>query len=344
MDGRTGVQKLERSGDGDLNMLGQRNHSPSITVSLGLAISLTARKFDVYVPQVEIEEQFGQPGFQRFSDCNDFFRQKGVDIGLAKIRPEEFLTRSYMFPCTIPLKNGDALIALSAREAENGDVTLSVLDPLDAEGKRQAMPIAQLQEDWMGSVVVAKERRGSGAKEREFKLNWFLPEIWRNKNLFLMALVLSLILNALAFAPIIFIQIALDKVVGYQATTTLYVLTGGVVLALVFNAVLGYVRDYLFNFVGDRLESRIVGDVFDKLLDLPMQSVQATGSAALERSIRGVVSLRKLIVSKVFAGTLDLTSVVIFLPILFFYSSYLGLMVLGICHSHGRGIGHDEIL
>ena len=61
--------------------------------------------------------------------------------------------------------------------------------------------------------------------------------------------------DALAFAPIVFIQIGFDKVVGYQAATTLYVLTAGVIAALMFNGLLGYVRDYLFNFIGGRLES-----------------------------------------------------------------------------------------
>ena len=79
-------------------------------------------------------------------------------------------------------------------------------------------------------IAIVGKKSDQPSKERLFDFDWFLPELVRFKWLFFVAFLMSLILHGIAFAPIIFIQIALDKVVGYQAISTLYVLTIGVFL------------------------------------------------------------------------------------------------------------------
>ena len=97
--------------------------------------------------------------------------------------------------------------------------------------------------------------------KKENLIYWFLPELWKCKYVLICAFVMSIILNALAFTPIIFIQIALDKVVGYKAAQ-LYMFVQSVIIALIFNNIIGYIREYIFNFVGDKIESRISSDIF----------------------------------------------------------------------------------
>jgi ATP-binding cassette subfamily B protein len=133
----------------------------------------------------------------------------------------------------------------------------------------------------------------------------------------------------LAFTPIIFIQIALDKVVGYKAVSTLYVLSVGVIVALFFNSIMGFIREYIFNYVGDKIESRISGDVFDKLLGLPLLTVQGDNIAKFGRSMQSITTLRNSLVKKVFHGMFDLTAVMVYVPVLFAYNMLMGMIVLG---------------
>ena len=133
----------------------------------------------------------------------------------------------------------------------------------------------------------------------------------------------------MAFTPIIFIQISLDKVVGYKAESTLYVLSVGVIVALMFNSMMGYIREYIFNFIGDKIESRISGDVFDKLLGLPLLSVQGENIGKFGRSMQAITSLRNSLVKKVFHGMFDLTAVMVYVPVLFAYNMLMGMIVLG---------------
>ncbi len=233
-----------------------------------------------------------------------------------------------MLPCTVPLANGGSVILLRFEKNEAG-YAVKILDPLDTEGKQNVIQIDEFEKLWKNTVILVNVIRGKESKERFFDITWFLPELWKNRFVLICAVLLSFILNVLAFTPIIFIQIALDKVVGYKAISTLYVLTFGVFIALLFNAGMGFIREYIFNYVGDKIEARISGDIFDKLLGLPLQSVQGENIGRFERSIQSVNSLRNNIVTRIFRGIFDLTAVLVYLPILFVYNILMGLIVLG---------------
>ena len=53
-------------------------------------------------------------------------------------------------------------------------------------------------------------------------------------------LLIIVFINIFALAPTVFLMITLDKVVGYESYSTLYVVTTGVILAHVFNFLLSY--------------------------------------------------------------------------------------------------------
>jgi ATP-binding cassette subfamily B protein len=107
------------------------------------------------------------------------------------------------------------------------------------------------------------------------------------------------------------------------------VLSVGVIVALMFNSMMGYIREYIFNFIGDKIESRISGDVFDKLLGLPLLSVQGENIGKFGRSMQAITSLRNSLVKKVFHGMFDLTAVMVYVPVLFAYNMLMGMIVLG---------------
>ena len=110
-------------------------------------------------------------------------------------------------------------------------------------------------------------------------MSWFYPEFYRFKWVLVLTFFISLLLHTLSLSPIIYIQITLDKVLGYGATETLYVLTAGVVLTLIFNGILGFVKDYIIQHISIIIEARVSGDLFDKMLELPIGKFQTINSS-----------------------------------------------------------------
>ena len=302
-------------------------------LQIGLGSALIARQLGVQLAADRIEAAFEAGELSSPKAISSFFAKVGISVRFCSIRLRDLQKRTYLFPTVAILRNNRALV-LAGMRTDDGDgekktAKLIALDPADASGRPVDMEVEDFNKAWSGRIALVTRISGEESKDRPFNWRWFLPEIGRFKWLLLLALVISLVLHALAFAPIIFLQTALDKVIGYEATSTLFVLTIGVLLALLFTGILGYTRDYIIRFVVRAIEARLAGDTFDKLLDLPMQTFLGAESSSLEGGIQGVTSIRFFLVHQVLGGIFDLSALLVFLPILIVYSVPLGLLVIG---------------
>jgi len=296
---------------------------------MAYCVSLTTRRHGVYINREEVEKKFHEDDPPKpFRELNAFLAEKKLEASLINISIDDFKDKNFVFPCAVPLMNGESIIALSVLKKEE-DYFIKFLDPLDPQARQQEVGIDEFEKLWKNIVISVNAQRGVESKERPFDLKWFLPELWKCRYLLLCAFIISILLNILSFTPIIFIQISLDKVVGYKAVSTLYVLTAGVVVALLFNAIVGFIRDYIFNYIGDILESRIATDIFDKLLGLPLIQVQGDNINKFNGSMQSITALRNTVVMRVFKTVFDLTAVLVFVPVMFAYNFLMGLIVLG---------------
>ena len=310
-------------------MFGKKKNEILVDHRLAYCVSMTTRRHGVYINREEVEKKFpeGDPP-KTTRELNSFLADKKLVASPINISIDDFKDKNFVFPCAVPLMNGESIIALSVLKKEE-DYFIKFLDPLDPQARQQEVGIEEFKELWKNIVISVNAQRGGESKERPFDLKWFLPELWKCRYLLLCAFIISILLNILSFTPIIFIQISLDKVVGYKAVSTLYVLTAGVAVALLFIAIVGFVRDYIFNYIGDILESRIATDIFDKLLGLPLIQVQGDNINKFNTSMQSITALRNTVVMRVFKTVFDLTAVLVFVPVMFAYNFLMGLIVLG---------------
>jgi ABC-type bacteriocin/lantibiotic exporter with double-glycine peptidase domain len=310
-------------------MFGKKKNEILVDHRLAYCVSMTTRRHGVYINREEVEKKFpeGDPP-KTTRELNSFLADKKLIASPINISIDDFKDKNFVFPCAVPLMNGESIIALSVLKKEE-DYFIKFLDPLDPQARQQEVGIEEFKELWKNIVISVNAQRGGESKERPFDLKWFLPELWKCRYLLLCAFIISIMLNILSFTPIIFIQISLDKVVGYKAVSTLYVLTAGVAVALLFIAIVGFVREYIFNYIGDILESRIATDIFDKLLGLPLIQVQGDNINKFNTSMQSITALRNTVVMRVFKTVFDLTAVLVFVPVMFAYNFLMGLIVLG---------------
>jgi len=310
-------------------MFGKKKNEILVDHRLAYCVSLTTRRHGVYIKREEVEKKFPEDDPPKTTrELNAFLAERKLEASLINISIDDFKDKNFVFPCAVPLMNGESIIALSVLKKEE-DYFIKFLDPLDPQARQQEVGIDEFEKLWKNIVISVNALRGIESKERPFDLKWFLPELWKCRYLLLCAFIISILLNILSFTPIIFIQISLDKVVGYKAVSTLYVLTAGVVVALLFNAIVGFIRDYIFNYIGDILESRIATDIFDKLLGLPLIQVQGDNIIKFNGSMQSITALRNTLVMRVFKVVFDLTAVLVFVPVMFAYNFLMGIIVLG---------------
>jgi len=133
------------------------------------------------------------------------------------------------------------------------------------------------------------ERQG-GAREAQLPADrcppavgflWFVPELIRQRTLLRDVAVAALVLHVLGFATPLFFQITVDKVLVHESYATLSVLSDGIVVALLFDAVFTYLRRYLLLFASNKSDVRVGTRTFQHLLRLPL--------AYFERRSAGVI-------------------------------------------------------
>ena len=116
---------------------------------------------------------------------------------------------------------------------------------------------------------------------------------------------------------------------GYGAMSTLYVLTAGVALALIFSGFLSYARDYIITYITTTIEARLTGDLFDKMLELPVDKFVVGRPDLIEKGVRGSSEARTFINRKILNNIFDATAILVFLPVLYGYSPVIAYLVFG---------------
>jgi ATP-binding cassette subfamily B protein len=226
------------------------------------------------------------------------------------------------------LKNGNFIVVVGFKDAEAGP-SIAVLDPLAKPANVIfLLEQARFEEAWAGEVILLKREYPLLDEKQPFGLRWFLPEMFRQRRFLRDVAVSALVLHLLALTIPIFMQLVIDKVLVHQGYSTLYVLTSGVILALVFDAIFSFLRQYYLLLSTNRIDIRLAQKTFSHLMRLPITYFETGTAGVITRHMQQTEKIRQFLTGRLFSTILDASILVIFLPLLFFYSVKLAVIVL----------------
>jgi subfamily B ATP-binding cassette protein HlyB/CyaB len=163
-----------------------------------------------------------------------------------------------------------------------------------------------------------------------FGLRWFAPELMKHRRIWRDVLIASLVLQLMALATPLFTQVIIDKVVVHRTESTLIALGVGMTVFLVFTAGLTWIRQHLVLHTGRRIDAVLGSHVFNHLMRLPLIYFQSRPTGVIAARLQGIETVREFIASTAVTLALDLPFLLVFLAIMFWYSTKLTLIVLGI--------------
>jgi ATP-binding cassette subfamily B protein len=252
------------------------------------------------------------------------------DIGLkAKVATLSWaglLAQGGVFPLMARLTNGNGVIVVGVRTEGEGKV--AVLDPLADRAAVVVLDRTQFCERWGGDVVFMKRQHALSDPNQPFSLRWFIPEILKQKAAFRDIAVAAVAMHFLALASPIFFQLVIDKVLIHQSASTLWVLAVGIVIAMVFDSMFGFLRQILTLSATNKIDMRLTRRTFGHLLSLPIDYFETTTAGVVTRHMQQLEKIRNFLTGRLFFTGLDTTALLIFLPILFTYSVKLAMVVL----------------
>jgi ATP-binding cassette subfamily B protein len=248
----------------------------------------------------------------------------GLAATRAKLDWQTLTTTPFSHPVLLVLKNTNALLLMGIRP---GGAEVAISDPLRGDGEVFMVPRASLERAWDGEALIVTPLPPSRA-DATFGFSWFTSKLFGERKLLGDIVAAALAMNVLALSVPIFFQLLVDKVVPNQALATLYALSAGVGVLILFDGGFNYIRNYLLAFVTRKLDHTISNETIDHLLKLPIDYFHANPSGVVAYKLQEANSVREFVASRLFNAFLDFTGVLIFLPVLLIYSWRLTLIVL----------------
>lgn len=290
------------------------------------ALALISRWEGVRIDTALLAEADKLERFANYQELSRFYKEHDLVVSKAKLG-KDFAKDNRTIPCVVELKDGRALCVLGIDENTGKTSQLSILDP-DHPGVLDHMEISELKDQSAGLIYRIENAKHVDQIKHFDKLAFW--SIFAKRPLATSLLfILSMTMALLSLTPIIYLQIALDKVIGYGATSTFGVLTICTILAITAVYFLGRYRDDILEFFGAELEVQLNEPIMEKTLAAAKDQKVEPDMAIFSQG--AIDKIRTILIGKLVKNTLDLTTVIILTPILFLYSPIIATLIVVYC-------------
>ena len=250
-----------------------------------------------------------------------------------KLSWEELAQSSSVFPCIAVKKNGAYAVFCGTKSTSETEFEAVLLDP---ESDRYNTPERfsffsreEFENEFSGKFVLLKKIYKLSDEDQPFSLRWFIPEFIKNKGIFGQIALMVVMLTVFSLIIPLFFQIVVDKVLVNQAYNTLNVIGIGILIAIIFNALVSFIRGYLLLFATNKIDIATATKTFTHLMKLPVDFFDRVPSGVLLKHMQQTEKIRGFLSGNLFFTLLDIFALCIFVPFLLFYSATLTLIVLG---------------
>ena len=236
--------------------------------------------------------------------------------------PSEHRLKAVPTPAIVVMKD-KRFALLGAPDAEG---RLRLIDPLTRAIRM--LSYAELSQEWDGAVILISRRIGVGIDPKTFGFHWFLPSLWRYRKPLSYVLVASLFIQLFALVTPLFFQIVVDKVLVHKGTSTLIVVTIGLVALGLFQVTLQYLRAYILSHSANRIDVELGARLFYHLLRLPLLYFETRAAGQTVARVRELETIRSFLTGQGLFSAIDLFFTTLLIAVLFAYSWFMALLVL----------------
>ena len=254
-------------------------------------------------------------------------KEQGFKVKAKKIKFDDLTNMGEAYPALAKLKNGQTIVLCGYLE-DSVNCLVDVVDPLSLPLKHEDLTKEQLTNDWDGEIYLFKRNYKIDDEKQPFGLRWFIPEFIRQKKTFIDVGIAAVLMQIIALATPLYFQIVIDKVLVHHSFSTLHILSAGMLIALLFDSAFNFLRSYLLLHGTSKIDIRVATKTLDKLVSLPMLFFDKSAAGVLIKHMQQTDKIREFLTGRLFFTLLDSISLFIFLPILFFYSTDLAIVVL----------------
>ena len=229
------------------------------------------------------------------------------------------ITYSHIFPCIVTDGHGKARVFLSL---EKGITEL--LDVLT--GEKKALHVKELVKEFGILLYLYKDIENKNILTHDEKRkDWFWNHLLESKGDIVRIGILTVFINVFILLVPLYAMNVYNRVIPNFATETLFVLTFGIVIIFVFDAIFKMVRVYILENMGRRIGSALEDEMLKRLLLVQSQHDHLlAGSKA--NLFKEIAQVRDFFMSKSIVLALDLPFVFLTLAVIYIISPSVAIV------------------
>ncbi|EHS53276.1 type I secretion system ATPase [Rhizobium sp. PDO1-076] len=286
------------------------------------AICAIAGYYRIAAKPEQLSRQLALAGHAGEDEILRAAKATGLKARLHRVRSPE---RISVLPVPAIAVVGDGAFAVLG--GMNPDGTCRLIDPVSFAARN--ITADELLELTNGRFMLVQRRvGGAGSAPKKFGFSWFIPSIWRYRTPLLHVLVASLFVQIFALIAPMFFQVTVDKVLAHRSYSTLIVLVIGLAAVGLFDVILQYLRTYALAHTANRIDVELGQRLFRHLLSLPLTYFETRPAGQTVARVRELETIRSFLTGQALFSGLDLVFTVIFIAVLFAYSSTLAWIVV----------------
>ena len=247
----------------------------------------------------------------------DLFSNLGLHVTNGAI-PSKMACR-LQTPCVIKWKASFALILKSSQEG------ILLASPSEGLVNISSSDLKSIFENEINILLLEKTNE---TPQKIFNLNWFWPAIQKYKVVLIQVLIASFVVQLFTLGNPLLIQVIIDKVISQRSLDTLQVLGIALLFVTLLEGILGSLKTFLFAETTNRIDQKLGSEVIDHLLRLPLNYFDKRPVGELGSRIDELQKIREFLTGQALSTILDAVFSVIYILVMFIYSSLLTLIAL----------------
>ena len=256
-----------------------------------------------------------------------WLRESGLWAKATRLTWKNLVRVSDGAPVMLFFTDGGAGMLVGADPKRN---VIWLKDPLAPPGEQPvAVDELRLSQVWKGEAILVRKARGQEIEEPRFNLRWLFKLVLREKTAMRDIAIGSVTLSALTIIPPLLVMTVINRVVVHHSMNTLALISLIILIGVIYEMFLTHARRELLQVLSARLDTRINLTMFDRLLALPIDFFERTTTGETMYRLNQIWRIREFITGRLLTTFLDLFTVFMLLPILFWLDATLSWMVLG---------------
>lgn len=258
-----------------------------------------------------------------FQSLGEVLRSHGFENTLSKRDLQDI--PSLAVPLVLMLHNEEAAVVVRIEGVgRNRIYFLRQIDDLEQQLSHDELVSLYLGYCWFIKPKVTADNR-SDLPEYHLPKLWFWKVIWRFKGYYYQVILATFIINFLALVSSLYVMNVYDRVIPNQAYETLWVLSIGVMLAILFEFLAKMIRGHLTDIAGKKADLIISSAIFRRMMALRLADRPAS-AGSYANNLREFESVREFMTSASLLVLVDLPFLLLFITVIFIVGGKLAIV------------------